>query len=122
LIYDQALCATRLPSPSHEDSSIRHPLPASSNLPSPNHPSASREQPIAGTTARTTTTQPGLLFRLMTPEQKQTLFDNTARAMRDAPEEIKLRHIANCVKADPAYGVGVAMALGISMGELVEKA
>ena len=58
----------------------------------------------------------------MTAEQKKALFENTARAMGDAPEEVKLRHIGNCMKADPAYGVGVAMALGISMGELVEKA
>ncbi len=57
--------------------------------------------------------QPGALFRLMTPEQQQLLFDNTARAMGDAPEEIKRRHIANCAKADPAYGAGVARALGL---------
>ena len=59
--------------------------------------------------------QPGLLFRLMTAEQKKALFENTARAMGDAPEEIKVRHIGNCMKADPAYGEGVAKALGISI-------
>jgi catalase len=59
--------------------------------------------------------QPGDLFRLMTPEQQQVLFANTARAMGDAPEFIKRRHIANCSKADPAYGAGVANALGLSM-------
>jgi len=58
-------------------------------------------------------TQPGLLFRIMSPEQQQALFGNTARSMKDAPKEIKLRHIANCMKADPAYGVGIAKALGI---------
>lgn len=58
--------------------------------------------------------QPRDLFRLMTPEQQQMLFENTARAMGDAPEEIKLRHIHNCGKADPAYGEGVAKALGLS--------
>jgi catalase len=57
--------------------------------------------------------QPGLLFRLMTAEQKQALFENTARAMGDAPKEIKLRHIGNCMKADRAYGEGVAKALGL---------
>jgi catalase len=61
-------------------------------------------------------TQPGLLFRLMSPAQQQTLFENTARAMGDASEEVKLRHIGNCLKADPAYGEGVAAALGIAMG------
>ena len=59
--------------------------------------------------------QPGLLFRLMTAEQKKALFENTAPAMGDAPEEIKVRHIGNCMKADPAYGEGVAEALGISI-------
>lgn len=58
--------------------------------------------------------QPGALFRLMTREQQQVLFDNTARSLSDAPEEIKRRHIANCSKADPAYGAGVARALGLS--------
>jgi len=35
--------------------------------------------------------------------------------MGDAPEAIKLRHITNCAKADPAYGDGVAEALGIAL-------
>jgi catalase len=60
-------------------------------------------------------TQPGLLFRLMNAAQQQVLFENTARAMGDAPEEIKIRHIGNCMKADPSYGDGVAKALGIPM-------
>ena len=40
------------------------------------------------------------------------------RAMGDAPKEIKLRHIGNWMKADTAYGQGVAKALGISMDEV----
>ncbi len=63
-------------------------------------------------------TQPGLLFRLMSPEQQEALFGNTARAMGDAPREIKIRHIGNCMKADPAYGKGVADALGISLDDV----
>jgi catalase len=62
-------------------------------------------------------TQPGKLFRLMSPAQQQVLFGNTARAMGDAPKMIKIRHIKNCLKADPAYGKGVADALGISLEE-----
>lgn len=58
--------------------------------------------------------QPRALFRLMTPAQQQVLFENTARSVGGAPREIQLRHIANCTKADPAYGAGVARALGIS--------
>ena len=63
--------------------------------------------------------QPGALFRLMTPVQRQALFENTARSVGGAPKEIQLRHIANCLKADPAYGKGVADALGISAEVLV---
>jgi catalase len=63
-------------------------------------------------------TQPGLLFRLITPEKQQLLFENTARAMGDAPQEVKVRHIGNCLKADPAYGAGVAKALGIPLSDV----
>jgi len=62
--------------------------------------------------------QPGKLFRLMSAAQQKVLFENTARAMGDAPKEIKVRHIGNCWKADTAYGEGVAKALGISMSEV----
>ena len=62
--------------------------------------------------------QPGALFRMMSSAQQKVLFENTARAMGDAPKEIKIRHIRNCTKADPAYGKGVARALGISMSEI----
>jgi len=64
-------------------------------------------------------TQPGKLFRLMNPEQQQVLFENTARAMGDAPEFIKLRHIGNCYRADADYGKGVANALGLSLEEAI---
>ncbi|MHB1357303.1 MAG: catalase [Anaerolineae bacterium] len=60
-------------------------------------------------------TQPGKLFRIMNLAQQQVLFENTARAMGDAPMEVKQRHIGNCLKADPAYGKGVAKALGIPL-------
>lgn len=63
-------------------------------------------------------TQPGNLFRMMSPQQQKVLFENTARAMGDAPKEIKIRHIGNCMKADPAYGEGVAGALGIPMSDV----
>lgn len=63
-------------------------------------------------------TQPGKLFRLMSPEQRKVLFENTARSMGDIPKEIKIRHISNCYKADPEYGQGLADVLGISMDEI----
>jgi catalase len=51
--------------------------------------------------------QPGDLFRLMSPEQKQVLFENTARQLGKAAKHIQQAYIANCSKADPAYGAGV---------------
>ena len=63
-------------------------------------------------------TQPGLLFRAMTPDQQQVLFDNTARNMGDSTLQIKHRHIYNCYQADPKYGEGVAKSLGISIDDV----
>ncbi len=58
----------------------------------------------------------------MTTDKKDLLFANTARAIGGAPREIQMRHIGNCLNADPAYGKGVADALGIPLGELPEEA
>ena len=55
--------------------------------------------------------QPGDLFRKMNAAQKQALFDNTARQVGRASKQIQERHVANCAKADPVYGKGVAEAL-----------
>ena len=62
--------------------------------------------------------QPGALFRLMNPAQQAILFQNTARSIGGAPKEIQIRHIGNCLKADSAYGNGVAEALGIPLGDV----
>jgi catalase len=56
--------------------------------------------------------QPGDLFRKLNAAERQALFDNTARQIGAAARAIQERHIANCTKADPAYGAGVARALG----------
>jgi catalase len=61
--------------------------------------------------------QPGALFRLMTPTQQRILFENTARSIGGIPREIQIRHITNCLKADPAYGKGMADALGIALND-----
>ena len=53
----------------------------------------------------------------MSPEQQQVLFDNTARGMGDALDFIKYRHIRNCYACDPAYGEGVAKALGLTVAD-----
>jgi catalase len=63
-------------------------------------------------------TQPGMLFRAMTPEQQQVLFENTARNMGCSTLQIKHRHICNCYLADPEYGKGVAKALNINIDDV----
>jgi catalase len=60
-------------------------------------------------------TQPGNLFRLMTPEQQGRLMDNLAEAMQGIPVEIMKRQIAHFTRADPAYGAGVALRLGVAL-------
>jgi catalase len=50
------------------------------------------------------------LFRKMTTEQRQALFENTATSMNGVPTEIQQRRIGHCALADPAYGAGVAAA------------
>ncbi len=61
--------------------------------------------------------QPGKRFRAMNAEQKKRLFGNTARALGDAPDFVKQRHIDNCYAADKAYGEGVAKALGLKVSK-----
>ncbi|MBM7841781.1 catalase [Herpetosiphon giganteus] len=63
-------------------------------------------------------TQPGNLFRLMNADQQQQLFNNIAAAMQGVPEFIQLRQIGHFLKADPAYGRGVAAALGLDISSL----
>ena len=62
--------------------------------------------------------QPGKLFRLQSDEEKERLFGNTARAMEGTTERTQHRHIRNCYKADPAYGEGVAKALGVNISDV----
>lgn len=64
--------------------------------------------------------QPRALFNLMTDEQKQALFDNTAGAMGDALDFIKYRHIRNCHACHPDYGMGVAKALGMTVEDAIK--
>ena len=59
-------------------------------------------------------TQPGNLFRLMTPEAQGRLFGNIAAAMSGVPEVIVQRQLVHFHKADPAYAAGVAKALNIA--------
>ncbi len=65
-------------------------------------------------------TQPGDLFRLMTPHQKARLISNIAEHMEPVDLEIKVRQIQHFYLADPAYGEGVAKALGINILEITK--
>jgi catalase len=63
-------------------------------------------------------TQPGLLYRAMTPDQRRVLVENTARNMGDSTVQIRHRHIANCFMADPDYGTQLAKALNIALEDV----
>ncbi|AIZ34416.1 catalase [Pseudomonas parafulva] len=57
----------------------------------------------------------GALFRLMSPEQQALLIDNIAGTMAGVTEEVVRRQLQHFHKADPAYGGGIAKALGINL-------
>jgi catalase len=54
----------------------------------------------------------------MSSEQQQMLFANMARSAGEAPREIQIRHICNSLKADSAYGKGVADEQGVPLREV----
>jgi catalase len=64
--------------------------------------------------------QAGNLFRLMSPEAQTRLIRTIGTAMADVPETIQRRQIAHFYRADPAYGAGVARALGIDVADAAE--
>lgn len=57
----------------------------------------------------------GALFRLMNDEQKALLINNIAGTMAGVSEDVIQRQLQYFFKADPAYGEGVAKALGINL-------
>jgi catalase len=63
-------------------------------------------------------TQPGNLFRLMPREQRERLISNIAVSLSQTPRSIQERQICHFFRADPAYGEGVALALGIPIEDL----
>ncbi|HUX68052.1 MAG TPA: catalase, partial [Terriglobales bacterium] len=88
---------------------------------------AYRERPVAvaGTVARHDHradgdyyTQPGNLFRLMTAAERERLIGNIVAAMGTVPRRIQELQIQHFLKADPAYGAGVAQGLGIEPGKI----
>ena len=57
----------------------------------------------------------GALFRLMNDEQKALLINNIAGAMAGVTADVVDRQLQHFYKADPAYGEGIAKALGVSL-------
>jgi catalase len=57
----------------------------------------------------------------MPAEAQERLFGNIARHMTGVPREIQLRQICHFFRADPAYGLGVAKALGLDLGEFMAQ-
>jgi len=65
--------------------------------------------------------QPGNLFRLMKPEEKKRLISNIVGSLSNAPKHIQERQVGHFMKADPAYGRGVAEGLGIKAEHLMPR-
>jgi len=61
---------------------------------------------------------PGLLYNLMTAEQKKVLINNTKNNMKGVSENVCLRHSAHCYLADADYGKRLAEALGVNFDEV----
>ena len=56
--------------------------------------------------------QPGNLFRLLDADHQARLCQNIAGSLGKVPADLQDKMIAHFAKADPAYGAGVAKALG----------
>ncbi|WP_288501685.1 catalase, partial [uncultured Pseudomonas sp.] len=57
----------------------------------------------------------GALFRLMSQAQQELLVNNIAGAMSGVTDDVIQRQLQYFFKADPAYGAGVAKALGMNI-------
>ena len=55
------------------------------------------------------------LFQLMSEDQKALLISNIAGAMRGVTEDVVQRQLQHFFQVDPAYGEGIASALGVSL-------
>jgi catalase len=66
-------------------------------------------------------TQPGNLFRLMTPDAQERLCGNIAAGLGQVETRIQDLQINHFYKCDPKYGEGVAKAIGRKIEEIVKK-
>ncbi len=64
-------------------------------------------------------TQPGKLFRLMKPDERERLIGNIIASMKNVPDHIQERQILHFKKADFAYGAGVAEGLGWEIKDII---
>ena len=64
-------------------------------------------------------TQPGNLFRLMKPDERERLIDNIVASMKTVPRRIQELQIQHFYKADPSYGTGVAEGLGLRIEDII---
>jgi catalase len=55
--------------------------------------------------------QPGDLYRLMSPKQQKELVENIAGSLKKVPKQIQEKMISHFLRADKAYGEGVAKQL-----------
>ena len=62
-------------------------------------------------------TQAGNLFRLLTPEGKRNLIENIAGSLHQTDAATQDRQLGHFLKADPAYGQGVAEAMRRLLGQ-----
>jgi catalase len=62
--------------------------------------------------------QPGNLFRLMRPDERERLIGNIVVSMKSVPRHIQERQISHFNRADEAYGVGIAQGLGLETKEI----
>jgi catalase len=66
-------------------------------------------------------TQPGNLFRLMTPDAQQRLCSNIAGSLGQVEQRIQDLQINHFYKCDPKYGEGIAKAIGRKIDDIVKK-
>lgn len=66
--------------------------------------------------------QPGLLYRLMSEDEKVRLTGNLIDHMKNVRREVQERQIQHFYKADPDYGARVARGLGLDIEALMQPA
>jgi catalase len=100
--------------------------PNSFNGPKENPEYRERPRPVTGSVDRfdhhlgnDDYTQAGNLFRLLKPDAQKRLIANIVGSMKTVPKAIQERQIGHFLKADPAYGRGVAEGLGLNVEHLV---